>query len=94
MVLLIGLTNAPITFQAYINRAFSSLVDSICVVYLNDILIYLDLRESHLYYVHKVLKRLYCFSLYANVSKCRFFTLEVDFLGFIVSKDSIHIDLI
>ena len=67
-------------------------MDSICVVYLNDILIYLDLRESHLHYIYTVLKRLYCFSLYANANKCRFFTLEVDFLGFIIGKDGIHID--
>jgi hypothetical protein len=92
MVLPIRLTNAPTTFQAYINRALSGLVDSICVVYLNDILIYLDLRESHLHHVRKVLKRLCCFSLYANANKCRFFTLKVDFLGFIVGKDGIRID--
>jgi hypothetical protein len=87
-----GLTNALATFQAYINRAFSGLVDSICVVYLNDILIYLDSRESHLRYMCKVLIRLHRFGLYANAKKCSFFTLEVDFFSFIVGKDGIRID--
>ena len=35
-----GLVNAPATFQAYINQALVGLVDVICVVYLDDILIY------------------------------------------------------
>ena len=87
-----GLTNALATFQAYINRALSSLVDSICVVYLNDILVYSNSRESHLRYMRKVLKRLCCFGLYANSNKRRFFILKVDFLSFIVSKEGICID--
>jgi hypothetical protein len=41
-VMLFGLTNTSATFQVYINRALSGLVDSICVVYLDDILIYLN----------------------------------------------------
>jgi hypothetical protein len=35
-----GLTNAPASFQAYINRALIEHLDHICVVYLDDILIY------------------------------------------------------
>jgi hypothetical protein len=35
-----GLTNTPATFQAYMNRTLAGLLDNVCVVYLNDILIY------------------------------------------------------
>ena len=35
-----GLTNIPATFQAYINKVLIGLIDIICMVYLNDILIY------------------------------------------------------
>ena len=35
-----GLTNALAIFQAYINKALSAYLDHICVVYLDDILIY------------------------------------------------------
>jgi len=45
-----------------------------------------------LYYVREVLIRLYRFSLYANTNKCRFFVEEVDFLGFIVSRNRIRMD--
>jgi hypothetical protein len=87
-----GLTNAPATFQAYINRALSSLVDSICVVYLDDILIYSNSQEDHVRHVRKVLERLRRFGLYANREKCSFFTSEVDFLSFIVGQEGIRID--
>ncbi len=41
-----GLSNALVIFQAYINYALVGLVDIICVVYLDNILIYLeDLKE-------------------------------------------------
>ena len=40
-------TNSPAIFQAYINKALSGLVDVICVVYLDDILIYSENLEDH-----------------------------------------------
>ena len=39
-VLPFGLSNAPATFQAYINQALLGILDVYCVVYLDDILIY------------------------------------------------------
>ena len=40
-----SLTNALASFQAYINKALSAYLDYICVVYLNNILIYLYNEE-------------------------------------------------
>jgi hypothetical protein len=90
--MLFGLTNAPMTFQAYINKALNGLVNSICIMYLDDILIYSDSKENHKYHIHKVFTRLWHFGLYTNIKKREFFVSEVDFLGFIISKDSICID--
>jgi hypothetical protein len=58
-----GLTNSPATFQAYINKALSGLVDAICVVYLDDILIYSENLEDHRRHVREVFERLRRFSL-------------------------------
>ena len=47
LVMPFGLANAPATFQSYIHKALGNLVDTTCVVYLDDILIYLGDEESH-----------------------------------------------
>jgi hypothetical protein len=43
-----GLTNALVTFQSYINNALQGYVDDFCIVYLDDILIYLRSEEEHI----------------------------------------------
>jgi hypothetical protein len=91
-VMLFGLTNSPATFQAYINKALSGLVDAICVVYLDDILIYSENLEDHRRHVREVFERLRRFSLFANLKKCSFFQTEVKFLGFIVGREGIRMD--
>ena len=50
-VMLFGLANAPATFQVYINCALSNLLDICCIVYLDDILIFLNSKEEHVYYI-------------------------------------------
>jgi hypothetical protein len=44
-----GLANAPATFQSYINQAMSDLLDTCCVVYLDDIIIYSNSAEEHVH---------------------------------------------
>jgi hypothetical protein len=40
LVIPFGLTNAPATFQAYINRILRGYINDFCIVYLDDILIF------------------------------------------------------
>ena len=37
-----GLTNAPASFQGYINKIFAEKLDIFVIMYLNDIFIYID----------------------------------------------------
>ena len=92
LVMPFGLANAPATFQSHIHRALAGYVDVICIVYLDDILIYSQSREEHIQHVRMVLERLREWGLYAKVSKCQFFTLTVDFLGFVVTTEGIEMD--
>jgi hypothetical protein len=88
-----GLTNALATFQAYINKALSRLIDYFIVVYLNNILIYSKLGEDHYAYIRIVIERLKKHKLYTKLSKCFFDVEEVEFLGFIVGSIGVKPDL-
>ncbi|KAM4067723.1 reverse transcriptase (RNA-dependent DNA polymerase) [Hirsutella rhossiliensis] len=54
-------------YQQYINDALEGLVDIICVVYLDDILIFSEDPEQHEGHVKDVLQRLRKAGLYANL---------------------------
>jgi len=80
-----SLTNAPVAFQQFMNDIFSDLLDVCVVIYLNDILIYLNNMSKHHWHVKEVLKRLRKAGLYAKAEKCEFHSESVEYLGYILS---------
>jgi len=90
--MLFRLTNAPATFQAYINKALLGLLDIIYIVYLNDIIVYSNNYEVYMYYMRMVLERLWEYKLYINLKKCLFYVTSINFLGFIISVDGVLIE--
>jgi len=58
LIMSFELVNAPATFQAYINQALAEHMNFICVVYLNNILIYSQLKEEHKHHVCEILEQL------------------------------------
>ena len=46
-VIFFKFVNASVIFQALINKFLQKLINYICVIYLNDILIYFKTREKH-----------------------------------------------
>ena len=89
MVMHFGLTNAPATFQHYMNSIFSDILDKYVVVYLDNILIYSKSPEEHDEHVTEVLTRLRKHQLYAKAEKCKFDVDTTEFLGFVVNPSSI-----
>jgi len=79
------LANASATFQAYINQALAEHMNFICIVYLNNILIYSQLKEEHKHHVCEILEWLQRYKLFVNLKKCVFSINTVEFLRFIVS---------
>ena len=49
------LTNAPVTFQVFINNILKKYLDIFIIVYLNNILIYSQTKEEHRLYINQVL---------------------------------------
>ena len=80
-----GLSNAPASFQGYINKILAEKLDIFVIVYLDDILIYTeDSGQPHDDVVCWVLEQLRRHSLFANLKKCRFHQDDVRFLRFVV----------
>jgi hypothetical protein len=86
------LTNAPATFQAYINKILKGLLDITCVVYLNNIYIYSDSIEEHAKYVREILDRLKKTELYVKLFKCEFDKKEIIFLKYVIGVHGIRIN--
>jgi len=86
------LTGAPSTFQAYINKALSDILDIYYIAYIDNIIIYSNSPEQHLRHVREVLERLHRASLYIKLAKCLFSTEEVDFLGYHISVTGVSMD--
>ena len=48
LVMFFGLTNSPATFQTMMNNLFKTLIDEgVVVVYIDDILIFIESLEQH-----------------------------------------------
>ena len=94
IIMSFDLANASAFFQAYINKFMTELLNVICVVYLNDILIYItdENSKTHWKAVRKVLIWLWEFKLFVNMKKCKFMTTEVEFLRFIVSTEDVFMN--
>ena len=88
-----GLSNAPATFQGYVNKILAEKLDIFVIVYLDDILIYTkDPSQPHVEAVRWVLDQLRKYSLFANLKKCHFHQDEVCFLGYVVSSKGINME--
>jgi hypothetical protein len=87
------LTNAPSYFMNMMNKLFMEFLDKFVVVFIDDILIYSKSNEEHEKHLHAILEKLREHKLYAKFSKCEFWLSEVGFLGHIVTKDGIAVDL-
>jgi hypothetical protein len=44
-----------VTFQAYINKIIINILNKFYIIYLDDILIYLNTKEEYIYYIKEVL---------------------------------------
>jgi hypothetical protein len=79
-----GLRNAPATFQRFVDITLAGLTWKVCLVYLDDIIVFSRNAKEHMEHLDAVLHRLYRAGLSLNLKKCRFFKESVDYLGHVI----------
>ena len=87
-----GLTNMPAMFQHLIETCLGELHLNWCIIYLDDIIIFLKTPQEHLKQPRGVFERLAQAGLKLKPSKCEFFWDSLHYLGHTVSKKGITTD--
>lgn len=83
-----GLKNSPATFQRVMDNVLRDLHD-ICLVYLDDVIIFSTSLQEHIVNLEKVFRRLRESNFKIQMDKSEFLKLETEFLGHVVCKDGV-----
>lgn len=84
-----GLKNAPSTFQRVMDDVLRGLQNEICLVYLDDIIIFSTSFQEHLERLRLVFNRLRDANLKVQLDKCEFLQQEVAYLGHVVTPEGV-----
>lgn len=84
-----GLCNAPATFERLMDNTLRGLKWSICLCYLDDVVVFSPDFPTHLLRLRQVLTCLTNAGLQLNLKKCRFAARELTILGHVVSKHGV-----
>ncbi|GKF75602.1 putative reverse transcriptase domain-containing protein, partial [Tanacetum coccineum] len=87
-----GLTNAPGVFMDLMNHVCKPYLDKFVIVFINDILIYSRNKEDHVNHLRTILELLKKEKLYAKFSKCDFWIHIMQFLGYLIDSQGLHVD--
>ena len=87
-----GFTNTLIIFQRRINYILEEYLDNFIIVYLDNIIIYLNSKKEYKEYIKQVLRGLYKKNIPVIIKKCKFYTKKTDFIEFIIKLRQISIN--
>nr|XP_020161515.1 uncharacterized protein LOC109746825 [Aegilops tauschii subsp. strangulata] len=92
LVVAMGLTGAPATFQGTINFDLSPLLRKCVLCFFDDILVFSKTFEEHLEHVAQVLTILKEKEWKVKMSKCAFAQQEIAYLGHVISAQGVSTD--
>ena len=87
-----GLCNAPSTFQRLMETTLRGLQWQICLIYIDDVIIYSKTVSDHLLRLATVFDRLRTAGLKLKPSKCKFGCRTVPYLGFVATPEGLKPD--
>jgi len=82
---------APATFVRLMDDILRSFTNSFMMVYLGDIIIFSHSWEEHLHHIRQVLQTLRQHKLCANLEKCTFGMTQVQYIGYIINEQGVHV---
>ena len=93
MVMFFGLTNLPAMFQVMMNNLLRDLVvEENVAVFIDDVMIAMEIVEEYNEIVEEVLRRLEENDLFVKPEKCMWKAREVGFLGVIIGEDGVRME--
>ncbi|CAK1604464.1 unnamed protein product [Parnassius mnemosyne] len=84
-----GLKNSPSTFQRVMDNVLHDLQNTVCLVYLDDIIVFSTSLQEHMVNLEKVFQKLRESNFKIQMDKSEFLKLETAYLGHIISKGGI-----
>ena len=87
-----GLVNGPAVFHRFIDNVMSGLKWNVCLVYMDDVLIYSNTAGEHMKAVETVFQRIHDYGLNFKAKKCFVGMDEVKFLGHVVGRSGVKPD--
>jgi len=87
------MTNSPAIFQGMMNKILRDMInEEKVVVFVDDVLIGIEMEERHNNIVKEVLRRLEKNDLYMKPEKCTWKVQKVSFLGVVMGQGKIEIE--
>ena len=87
-----GLANAPATFQRLMNLVLGDLIGIVCLVYLDDVIIFSKTLADHFKNLASVFERIEMAKMRLRPDKCFFLREQLLFLGHVISSKGIEPD--
>ena len=88
--MLFGLYNASAMFQKLMQNCLGELNLTYCLIYLDDVILFLKMAEEHVQHLHIVLNHFWEHNLKLKPTKCKFFHNEINYLAHHVSKEGVR----
>ena len=87
-----GLSNASQMFQRAMEIVLKGLIGTMCLIYIDDIVVFSRSEEEHVTHLQTLFARLQQYNLRLNPSKCVFGLRQVKLLGYVVSQSGLSAD--
>jgi len=86
-----GLCSAPATFQRAMDMILAGVKWQICLVYLDDVIVFSCSLEEHLQHLDEVLTRMGKAGVTLKAAKCHFFQDEVEYRGHVIKPGRVNV---